>query len=250
MKKISIILSVLLVCFAFINFSYCQEDKADKKSKKEQQEETTDQTEGEEEECKVLLPSIADNYEGSCKKGLAHGKGKAWGVDKYEGSFKKGYPHGYGLFEYNSGDLYDGQFKNGLKDGEGVLHAKIENRDTILAGIWVDDFYIGPKPQHPRVVYKYGVDSHSFKRVRDGERFLIEIFLNGMANSDLENFTIVSTSGTQFQMGRWLGFENCIFPVQCKVSYKTWNKLRTARHEVIFEFELPEPGDWMVRIIN
>jgi hypothetical protein len=44
--------------------------------------------------CKVLKSEIANQYEGSCKKGLANGKGIAVGRDKYEGNFKKGYPHG------------------------------------------------------------------------------------------------------------------------------------------------------------
>lgn len=39
--------------------------------------------------CRVLLPEIADYYEGGCKKGLADGIGKAQGTDQYEGSFKK-----------------------------------------------------------------------------------------------------------------------------------------------------------------
>jgi len=45
-------------------------------------------------DCKVLIPEISGQYVGKCKKGLAHGKGLAIGIDRYEGSFKKGYPEG------------------------------------------------------------------------------------------------------------------------------------------------------------
>lgn len=262
MKTTTKLLILVFCCFSISLAAFGQEEQNEKKRKNNPDKEKTEKVqeaeadaettvEGEEEDsCIVLLPSLIGSYKGQCKKGLAHGKGTATGLDTYEGNFKRGYPHGDGIFQYSNGDLYNGQFKNGLKHGEGTLFTRSEEKDTTLTGLWVDDFFVGPKPLHPRVTYKYGVDGHSFKRERDGDRFLIEIMLNGMANADLQDFFIVSTSGTQMQMGRWLGFENVTFPVVCKVSYKTWNKLRTARHEVIFEFELPEPGEWRVRILN
>jgi hypothetical protein len=203
-----------------------------------------------EEECEVLLPSLTGTYEGKCKKGLAHGRGKAVGRDTYEGSFKHGYPHGNGILTYANGDVYDGDFNKGRMDGLGSLSTTYDGRDTVLSGIWVDGVYAGPKPKHPRVTYSYGVDSYSIKRARDGNRFLVDIVLNGLPNADLEDFTIVSTSGTQLQLGSAIGFENVTFPVTCKLSYKSWNKIRTSRHEVIFEFKIEDPGDWRVRIIN
>ncbi|PLX24321.1 MAG: hypothetical protein C0597_00015 [Marinilabiliales bacterium] len=49
------------------------------------QEKTTD--------CRVLLSSISEKYEGECVNGFADGKGIAEGAHKYEGEFKKGLPH-------------------------------------------------------------------------------------------------------------------------------------------------------------
>ncbi len=233
-----------------------ENEKKNRKKDKDKQEAVqedpavTGEDEDTEEECEVLLPSIADTYEGKCKKGLAHGKGKATGKDVYEGDFKHGYPHGNGVFTYENGDVYDGDFKRGRMDGIGSLMTTINGQDTILSGIWIDGVYAGPKPKHPRVLYSYGVDSYSIKRQRDGNRFLVDIVLNGLPNSDLEDFAIVSTSGTQLQLGHAVGFENVSFPVTCKLSYKSWNKIRTSRHEVIFEFKIEDPGDWRVRIIN
>ena len=48
-------------------------------------------------DCKVLAETLAESYEGDCKKGLADGKGKAIGTDSYEGGFKKGLPEGEGV---------------------------------------------------------------------------------------------------------------------------------------------------------
>jgi hypothetical protein len=247
-------LLIMLLLFFFLDIGLAQEGRK-KRNKKEdaRTEQGTDDElmeQEDEEECEVLLPSISDTYEGRCKNGLAHGKGKAMGKDTYEGDFKKGYPHGRGIFTYENGDVYDGAFREGRRDGEGSLTTTINGNDTILAGIWMDGVYAGPKPKHPRVLYKYGVDSYSIKRTRDGNRFLIDIYLNGMPNSDLQDFAIVSSSGTQLQLGRSIGFENVVFPAICKISYKSWNKLRTARHEVIFEFKIEDPGDWKIKIIN
>lgn len=40
--------------------------------------------------CKVLVPEIDSIYTGKCKKGFAHGKGNAIGIDAYKGKFYKG----------------------------------------------------------------------------------------------------------------------------------------------------------------
>ena len=86
--------------------------------------------------CKVLVPEIAVTYKGKCKKGLAHGKGKAVGTDVYEGQFRKGLPHGQGKYNWATGEFYLGQWKMGKRDGEGSYTFKFEGKDSIQAGIW------------------------------------------------------------------------------------------------------------------
>jgi hypothetical protein len=56
------------------------------------------------EDCKVLLPALSGSYEGSCKKGVADGRGKASGTDAYEGEFRKGLPDGKGTCTWSNGD--------------------------------------------------------------------------------------------------------------------------------------------------
>ncbi len=48
-------------------------------------------------DCKVLKPEISLLYKGDCKNGLAHGYGKADGIDHYEGNFKKDFQMGLGF---------------------------------------------------------------------------------------------------------------------------------------------------------
>lgn len=95
-------------------------------------------------DCEVLMETLALEYEGECKKGLAHGQGKALGSHTYEGSFKKGYPDGTGTYTWPNGNLYKGDFKNGLKDGEGELYVRrLGKPDSIVTGYWIKDEYIG-----------------------------------------------------------------------------------------------------------
>ena len=61
--------------------------------------------------CKVLVDALSDKYEGRCKKGLAHGKGIATGIDTCEGKFKNGFPHGQGVYTWKNSDVYDGNWK-------------------------------------------------------------------------------------------------------------------------------------------
>jgi hypothetical protein len=203
------------------------------------------------EECLVLKPQISSKYEGDCKNGLAHGKGVASGLDRYEGQFKKGLPNGMGTYYWSNGDRYKGDFFEGFRHGEGSFTFKSNGSDTTIAGIWEKDEYKGPKPDKPKVIYMTGVDRYSFKRSSDiKNRVLIDIYQNGVRNLGLENFLMVSSSGYETRLGESVGYDNVTFPVTIKVNYTTWNKMRSSRVYVIFEFRIFEAGDWGVDIHN
>jgi len=201
-------------------------------------------------DCKVLIPSIADNYVGKCKKGLAHGKGKAFGVDKYEGMFRKGLPNGKGTYTWSTGERYEGQWLAGQRDGTGVYIVRVDDKDSVTAGVWKNGDYVGPIPKNPQVIGSVSVEKFRFSRRGDGTKVLIDIYLNGTTNADLENFSMVASSGGEMRLGRSVGYENVSFPFVCKVSYQTWNKFHTNRHYAKFEFEISEPGNWLVVIHN
>jgi hypothetical protein len=202
-------------------------------------------------DCKVLDPEIAGKYMGKCKDGLAHGKGKADGIDSYTGQFSKGLPDGMGTYTWSNGDSYTGEWEQGYRQGEGTFKFKSNGKDTTLTGLWEKDNYAGPKPPKPRIINSLNVDRYTF--VKSGKipnRVLINLFQNGVRNISVENFMIVASSGNVTNIGQSAGFENITFPVTVKVNYSTLNKAHMQRFYVVFEFEIYEPGAWDVTIHN
>lgn len=104
-------------------------------------------------DCTVKMKELKGNYNGDCKKGLAHGTGTAEGKDKYQGEFKKGLPHGNGIYTWSNGIVYDGEFKNGEKNGEGKMTiVLLSEKDSLLTGFWNHDKYVG-KHKNPFKVH-------------------------------------------------------------------------------------------------
>jgi len=226
--------------------------------------------------CKVLQESINSSYSGDCKKGLAHGKGLAKGKDQYQGNFKKGLPHGQGTYTYAEGDTYKGGWKQGqrfgkgtfeslnsgkyignwkadMKEGEGTYHLKINDIDTVLAGLWKEDKYLGPKPEKPyKIVSNRGIDRISMFKIRDGNRLMVKVMQNGSINSSVQDFRFVWSSGTETSLGGMheIAWENMEYPFEGRISYSTSNKLGTARFTVTMEFIINEPGNWELILHN
>lgn len=200
--------------------------------------------------CLVMKKEISDSYEGECKNGLAHGTGKATGIDHYEGEFKKGLPHGTGTYVWKSGDTYTGEWKKGEMDGKGTMHVVSGGRDTTYTGIWNKDNFEGPEIQKPQIRQKVGIDRYSIDRTGEGNRYTVDIYMNGMPNNSVTDFTIHSTSGVEYKRGNTYVFDDVNFPVECILRYKTWNKLHTSQHDVIFNFIIEQPGNWEVDIHN
>ncbi|MCF6170449.1 MAG: hypothetical protein L3J66_05665 [Bacteroidales bacterium] len=200
--------------------------------------------------CQVLIPAIVGNYFGKCKKGLAHGKGKAIGIDTYEGVFRRGLPNGNGTYTWANGDEYQGKWVDGQMSGEGVLTIKTDKGDSLIAGIWKENEYLGPLPARPEVIGTEYVEKYRFRRTGDGSKILIDILINGTDNTNIENFSIIGTSGGEIRLGRSFGYDNVSFPFYCKISYITWNKLHTSKHRARFEFKITEPGEWQVYVYN
>ncbi len=99
--------------------------------------------------CEVEKESIKGTYTGDCKKGKAHGKGKATGADIYDGDFKNGLPDGQGTYTSGNGNIFTGKYARGLRDGKGTLVIKREaQQDSVVDGYWKKDSYIG-KHEYP-----------------------------------------------------------------------------------------------------
>jgi len=201
--------------------------------------------------CKVLVPEIDSIYTGHCKKGLAHGKGQAFGEDYYRGKFKRGYPSGQGTYVWANGDQYTGDWKDGKRNGEGTLTLKTAKGDSIVQGLWEDDKYMGHKPVPPKVITKISIDRYNF-RLSGGtqDRVLIDFYQNGSRNTTISNLTMFASSGVETTLGNSIGYEFVEFPVTIKLNYQTMNKFKSKEYQAIFEFTITEPGDWIVEIHN
>lgn len=200
------------------------------------------------EECRVIKRELAGTYQGDCKKGLAHGKGIAQGIDRYEGQFIKGLPNGRGTYKWANGVYYDGQWKDGLREGEG----KMVYPDSVVAGIWKGDKYMGKKKLAPyRIINSTSLARFTISKSNDRNNTIkIRIMQGGLDNIAIEDFSLFFDSGSEFKNGNYYGIENISYPVTIKVKYRSWNQLMTSQFDVRFELEITDPGSWDIVLIN
>jgi hypothetical protein len=202
--------------------------------------------------CKVLVPAIADSYSGGCKNGLAHGKGIAKGIDTYEGQFSEGFQDGTGTYTWADGKVYKGLWEKGLKEGKGKLIYHLAKSDSIVSGFWKNDHYAGDKfiPAY-RIVRSMGVVRTNFRKISEkGSDVAIKILIGGKVNSDIEEFAMAYDTGNQYQTGSRFGIQNALFPLEVKITYRTWNQLHSTQYDVIYEFVINDPGIWDITINN
>lgn len=201
------------------------------------------------EDCKVLMTTISVHYQGSCKHGLADGKGEASGIDRYTGNFRKGYPYGKGTYVWHTGEKYVGEWKNGLRDGAGVLTFKYMDRDSVLSGVWRDDKYIGEKAVSPYVIeYKEGIGRVTCMRVGDRPYVQIKFLRNGGEGNIMTNLLMQGSSGSEKISSAFRGFEQAEFPFSCKVRFNAPNAFYTATLNCEVRFTINNPGAWIVSI--
>jgi hypothetical protein len=197
-------------------------------------------------ECKVNLPEISGSYTGECKKGLAHGKGIAQGVDRYEGQFFKGLPNGKGKYTWANGSYYDGEWKSGMREGQG----KLVSGDTVINGFWRANNYQGKKPQPSYMITSTrNVGRSTFTRsVEKDNGVKIRLLLGGSDNKEIEDFSLAYNTGSEYRNFPVYGIENASFPLNVIVRYRTWNQLHTIQYDVLFEFAVLAPGTWLVTL--
>ncbi len=203
------------------------------------------------EPCKVLMQSISDSYVGKCKKGLAHGKGIAEGVDKYEGRFKNGLPEGYGKYTWSNGVVFEGFWVKGKRDGDGKLFFNVNGVDSIRIGVWKNDMFVRKKILNPySVLRSNNIARYSVRRIGDGEKVMLSIYQNGVINGSASITFFYSSSGNTYSIGPKQGFERVEFPVTLKISYNSFNPMHTARIICEFEIVIKERGDWEIELNN
>lgn len=199
-------------------------------------------------DCIVKLTSISGTYTGGCKNGLAHGTGKAQGIDSYEGKFIKGMPSGEGTYRWSNGSYYEGQWRDGLREGKGKLVLK----DSVIAGYWKNDKYVGKVLIPPySVTRNLSVGRSTItKTISTLQEVKIRVLQGGTDNVEIEGFSLIYSSGDEFRSGNIYGIQNVTFPISVKVTYTTWNNLHSDKFNVVFEFTINEPGSWDVNLYN
>lgn len=203
------------------------------------------------ENCKVLIPNLSGTYSGDCKKGLAHGNGKATGIDSYEGKFKKGLPDGKGTYTWKNGDVYTGDWLKGMQNGEGQFNTRINNIDTTIVGIWENNEYIGAKTLKPKVIRKEGIQRVKFVRTEGRvNQMCVILYKNGDFNRSVSDFNISGDSGVQLARDQIACFENFEIPFRSTVRYKSEVGLSDKLIYVFLEFDILQEGSWEVSVYN
>lgn len=200
--------------------------------------------------CKVLLKSISDSYTGSCKQGLADGMGEASGIDQYKGEFKKGLPDGEGTYIWKTGEIYKGEWKKGMRDGMGEFTSKLGGRDSVYAGVWKADKYVGKEVMTPFVIgYRNNVGRVTCMKIGDKPYNVKYKFSRAGESSSflaISNLLLQGNSGTESITTSFTGFEDVKFPFEGKVQFSAPNSLNTTSLACEVRFKINEPGSWLV----
>lgn len=204
-------------------------------------------------DCKVYPSEISEFYTGDCKKGRAHGHGRAEGINIYEGDFKKGYPEGEGVYTWKNGDIYRGAFHKGLKHGKGELSFKLNGMDTTTIGYWREDKYIGLTNEPPyKILESTSIDRVSTTHNDSNINEIVIYFLqNGARNDGISDIVVQHSSGVYKTDRRAVvRFVDINMPFEAKVNYTATNKLKTSSTYCTFSFKISQEGHWEFRLNN
>ena len=199
--------------------------------------------------CRVLMSTISVHYTGDCKKGLADGKGEAYGVDHYIGHFKKGWPDGKGVYKWATGEVYNGSFKKGMRHGVGSYTFKVAGKDSTLTGKWVKDKYVGNtgKTNVYSILYKNNISRITVNRFGDGNEIRIKFYRNG-GEIAVDGLMLIGDSGNVMTGRSFTGFDRVNFPFTGKLLFSVPNDFYSATLSCELRFRINVPGSYEVRI--
>ena len=197
-------------------------------------------------DCKVIMPSISGKYTGECKKGVAHGQGASQGIDSYTGNFRNGLPDGSGTYIWANGSRYEGFWSKGMKDGTG----KMVTLDSTYAGVWKEDVYMGREvvPSY-RITRSYNITKSSFfKSKSTNDVVRIRFFQGAVEYGGMKSVDIAFNSGELYRDGNIHGIQHPAFPIEVRISFTAENSFGTSQFNGNLDFTISEPGAWDVRI--
>lgn len=208
-------------------------------------------------ECVVDKESLKGTYTGDCKKGKAHGRGKAVGSDIYEGDFKSGVPDGMGTYTWGNGNAFAGKYVKGLREGKGRMTFKKQGRpDSLIDGYWRKDVFIG-KNEKPWLVHgKTGsVRDVKIEFTADPVHRIKIIITNTTGGAQtssgftMPRYTVDNTQVLKGSFERMTSLESHLKSTETslmEVSFPFRVKLNITREEV--EIEFFESGSYTVTI--
>jgi len=202
----------------------------------------------EESGCLVLMEAISGSYEGDCRDGLAHGKGKAMGWDTYRGQFKDGLPHGKGTYIWENGNKWIGKWKNGMCHGRGKWIIRKSGLNQVIRGIWKDGKMVREFQKNPyKITYMNGVER--VRIYRNGERNLIEIYPIRRGSGPLYRYLRLNTSsGVRNMERRPYTIAYPMFPFEGAVYFEAPNQFMAYMKMCEVEYKINEPGRWVIEI--
>lgn len=198
-------------------------------------------------ECKVLISELSESYQGSCKNGLAHGKGVAKGTDVYEGRFKKGLPHGQGKYTWSNGSYYDGTWKEGKREGKGMMYDANEEKKTF--GSWKNDAFAKELEVRPyEILQRMGITGYNFIEKQNSSPGSIEIVFvrDGVEHKMFQDLMIDASSGFVKTSYRYCGVDNVFYPVEIGVEFTAPNRFQTGTINYEFKFKIIKESSWKV----
>ncbi len=197
-------------------------------------------------DCEVKILGIEKTYEGDCKKGLAHGEGKATGDDTYKGAFKKGLPNGYGEYVWANGNTYKGEWKRGRKEGKGELILIREGRDSVVVGFWSNDNYIGEYEYSHELLSKTpDIVSINFSNKGEEKDELQLIITSGQSPASVIGLSVTGQYGPGTRVNRAFVYRDIVYPWQGSIRFSYEDKGIKPQEIVL---KINSPGIWEIRI--
>ncbi len=202
------------------------------------------------ENCKVLLPSISQQYKGKCTNGLADGKGEAKGEDNFVGSFKDGLPDGKGKYIFQNGSTFEGNWNMGKKEGEGKYTFLLSGKKMVQKGFWLNDEYFGNTNPNEYFVIKNktNVPYYNFVRKDDTQNKLNFSILKSNVKYVPINFVIKTSSGTIINGLKEVNVSDFILPLHCEIEYviiKSGTAVTCS-----FAFDVNKAGNYELQLTN
>jgi len=128
----------------------------------------------------------------------------------------------------------------------------ILGKDSLLAGYWEDDKYIGKvKLPDYKITQQRNIENIRVSQLsQHGAQVRINFYRLGNRNPNINNLQIESSGGIGVLRNGIVEYDVERFPFTGGVIYSTPNKLQTTVLKIIVRFEINYPGIWNIDITN